>query len=287
MESTDNAIKHLSSDPVRRGTTCVFLPHVLLCPLSLPIARLGCKISDETLHSTSQKFCRSISIESLTSHWMPDIACRSLLPFMIVRTPFFMNKYTRSSKIIPIGQCLPRPGVNKVVLCAQAVTPLGQCLSAESYRRLVGSNLTSFCDTIGRQVLSHDLLPWCALRSPIDVCSEIEFCARSGRRVQSLPRSFCPPSGAHGGLLLLCVPKSSFVHDLGAKFHHSHGLFALPVVRTAVSYCHVAGTRQRFVLCTIGAPSPLPQPFSVVRAASLLLLPPCRNTTTLGLLTPF
>jgi hypothetical protein len=69
MESMDNIIKRLSGDVVRRGTTCVFLPHVLLCPLSLPIARLGCKISDETLDSTSsQKFCGSISIESLTSH---------------------------------------------------------------------------------------------------------------------------------------------------------------------------------------------------------------------------
>jgi len=47
----------------------------------------------------------------------------------------------------------------------------------------------------------------------------------------------------------VCVPKTRFVHHLGAKSTHSHGLFTLPVARTAVSYCHVAGTRQRFVSC--------------------------------------
>jgi len=57
MESMDNVMKRLSGGALRRGTPAFFLPHVLLFSLSLPIARLGCKFSDETLDSTSQNFC--------------------------------------------------------------------------------------------------------------------------------------------------------------------------------------------------------------------------------------
>jgi len=77
---------------------------------------------------------------------------------------------------------------------------------------------------------------------------ELSFMTRLGAK--SSPTTFCP--GAHCGLLLMCVPKSSFVHDLGAESNHSHGLFVLPVARTAVCYCCVFRNR---VLCTIWAPS--------------------------------